>query len=102
MITTTTASIEGRRILSYLGVVAGEAVVNTNFIKDFFNRALGERTDTPEAKLNAARETALRLLQERAAALGADAVVDLRLRYTAATELMLIASATGTAVKLEG
>ncbi len=36
MMLTTTPTIEGRRIKEYLGVVAGEAILGTNFFKDFF------------------------------------------------------------------
>ena len=36
MILTTTPNVEGHQIKDYLGVVAGEAILGTNFFKDFF------------------------------------------------------------------
>ena len=36
MIVTTTPSIEGKRITRYCGVVAGEAILGANVVKDFF------------------------------------------------------------------
>ena len=35
MILTTTHDVEGHQIKAYLGVVAGEAILGTNFFKDF-------------------------------------------------------------------
>ena len=40
MILTTTPNIEGHRITEYLGVVTGEAVLGTNFFRDFFAKVL--------------------------------------------------------------
>ena len=36
MIITTTPNIEGRKIVEYLGVVAGEAIIGANIIRDIF------------------------------------------------------------------
>ncbi|MEG2048821.1 MAG: heavy metal-binding domain-containing protein, partial [Comamonas sp.] len=36
MIVTTTPNIEGKRIIRYCGVVAGEAILGANVFKDFF------------------------------------------------------------------
>jgi uncharacterized protein YbjQ (UPF0145 family) len=36
MILTTTPNIEGHRITEYLGIVTGEAILGTNFFRDFF------------------------------------------------------------------
>lgn len=106
MIVSTTHTLEGRRITGHLGVVGGEAAVNTNFIRDFFStvtRMMGEKGsgETPETKLAQAREAALRAMEERALAMGADAVIDVKIQFTPGSEFMLIVSATGTAVKLE-
>ena len=35
MITTTTPTIEGKRIVEYKGIVFGEVIAGVNFIKDF-------------------------------------------------------------------
>ncbi|MBA2633962.1 MAG: heavy metal-binding domain-containing protein [Chloroflexi bacterium] len=36
MIQTTTPSVEGRTITEYLGVVAGEAILGANIVRDLF------------------------------------------------------------------
>ena len=36
MLVTTTPTIEGKRIVSYLGLVSGEAILGANVFKDFF------------------------------------------------------------------
>nr|ELY5256721.1 heavy metal-binding domain-containing protein [Vibrio cholerae] len=36
MIVTTTPNIEGKRIVRYCGVIAGEAILGANIFKDIF------------------------------------------------------------------
>jgi len=36
MLVTTTNTIEGRRIVEYRGIVAGEAIMGANVFRDFF------------------------------------------------------------------
>lgn len=36
MIVTTTQTVEGKRIVSYKGVIAGEAILGANVFKDMF------------------------------------------------------------------
>ena len=36
MLLSTTAVIEGRPVMEYLGVVTGETIIGANFVKDFF------------------------------------------------------------------
>ena len=104
MITTTTPSIEGRRIAAYHGVVVGEAIMGANVVRDFFagiTDIVGGRSGAYEQKLADAREVAFRELQERAARLGADAVVGVDLDYEVVGESMLMVSVSGTAVSTE-
>ena len=59
---TTTGSIEGRQITSYLGVVAGEAILGVNIFKDItagFRNIVGGRSGKYEEELRKARATAL-------------------------------------------
>ena len=59
---TTTPSLEGRRIVRYLGVVAGEAIMGANVFKDLFagvRDIVGGRSGTYERELQRAREIAL-------------------------------------------
>ena len=103
---TTTPSIEGRRIVRYLGVVAGEAIMGANVFKDLFagvRDIVGGRSGTYERELQRAREIALEELEARARALGANAVVGVDLDYEVLGQgnSMLMVSASGTAVVVE-
>ena len=101
MIVTTTPNIEGRRITQYHGIVVGEAIMGANVVRDFFASVtdiVGGRSGAYESKLQDAREVALREMQERAARLGANAVVGVDLDYEVLGQSMLMVSASGTAV----
>lgn len=104
MIITTTNTIEGRKIVDYRGIVVGEAIMGANIVRDFFAQitdVVGGRSESYESKLREAREVALSELQERAAELGADAVVGVDLDYEVVGDSMLMVSASGTAVVLD-
>jgi uncharacterized protein YbjQ (UPF0145 family) len=103
---TTTPNIEGKRIIRYCGVVAGEAILGANVFKDFFagiSDIVGGRSETYERELQRAREIAIRELEQRAHAAGANAVVGVDLDYEVIgpSGSMLMVSASGTAVVLE-
>lgn len=103
---TTTPSLEGRRIVRYLGVVAGEAIMGANVFKDLFagvRDIVGGRSGTYERELQRARDIALDELEQRARALGANAVVGVDLDYEVLGQgnSMLMVSASGTAVVAE-
>ncbi len=105
MITTTTPSVEGRKISTYLGIVTGEAILGANIFKDLFagiRDIVGGRSAAWEGELKRAREIAISEMAEQARALGADAVVGVDLDYESmgAQGGMMMVSATGTAVKL--
>ncbi len=105
MIITTTPTVEGRTITEYKGIVTGEAILGANILKDLFagiRDIVGGRSAAYERELTNARETALREMEERAAALGANAVVGVDLDYEVLGQggSMLMVSASGTAVTL--
>lgn len=105
MIVTTTPSVEGRQIAEYLGIVTGEAILGANIFKDVFasiRDIVGGRSAAYERELNNAREIALKEMADRAASLGANAVVGVDLDYEVLGQAqgMLMVSASGTAVKL--
>ena len=78
MIVTTTPGVEGHPIQEYKGVVFGEVIAGVNFVKDVmagFSNFFGGRSGTYEEELIQAREAALEEMKQRAAALGANAVV---------------------------
>jgi uncharacterized protein YbjQ (UPF0145 family) len=102
MIVTTTPSVEGYQIAEYMGIVAGEAIMGANIVRDLFASVtdiIGGRSGAYETKLAEARETALREMQDRARALGATAVVGVDLDYEVIGQMLMV-SASGTAVRL--
>lgn len=101
MIITTTPNIEGYQIAEYKGIVVGEAIMGANVVRDLFasiTDIVGGRSGAYESKLQDARETALHELEQRARALGANAVVGVDLDYEVLGQSMLMVSASGTAV----
>lgn len=105
MILTTTPSVEGRSIEEYQGIVFGEVISGVDVIKDFaagLSNFFGGRSATYEEELMTAREQALQELEQRAARLGADAVVGIDIDYEVlgANNGMLMVTASGTAVTL--
>jgi uncharacterized protein YbjQ (UPF0145 family) len=102
-IVSTTHHIEGRPVQKYLGVVAGEVIVGANLFRDIFasiRDIVGGRAGSYEEVLSRAREEALGEMRQRAAQLGANAVIGVDLDYQAigSKGSMLMVSATGTAV----
>ena len=103
MILTTTPSVEGHTITRYHGIVFGEVISGVNFVKDFtagLSNFFGGRSNTYEAEL---MNEALSELEQRAASLGADAVVGIDVDYEVlgANNGMLMVTASGTAVSLD-
>ena len=103
MLLTTTNTIEGKTIQSYLGLVSGETIIGANIFKDFFasiTDIVGGRSGAYEKVLKEAKDTALAELQEKAYQLGANAIIGIDLDYeTLGNGSMLMVVATGTAVK---
>jgi uncharacterized protein YbjQ (UPF0145 family) len=103
MILTTTPSIEGYPIKNYLGVVTGETIIGANIIKDFFagiRDIVGGRSAAYEDVLREAKDTALAEMQQRAALMGANAIVGIDLDYETVGQgnSMLMVTSSGTAV----
>ena len=106
MIVTTTPSIEGREIINYCGIVFGEVISGVDVVKDFvagLSNFFGGRSSTYEEELMMARETALKEMEQRAAAMGANAVVGVDIDYEVlgADNGMLMVTASGTAVVIK-
>lgn len=106
MIVTTTPNIEGRRVIKYCGVVAGEAVLGANLFKDMFagiRDLVGGRSGTYERELQRARDIAFEELQAHAVAAGGNAVVGVDIDYEVLGKEngMLMVSVSGTAVVVE-
>lgn len=106
MIITTTPSIEGKQIVEYRGVVFGEVISGINFMKDIaagLSNIFGGRSGTYEEELIQARENAMNEMEQRAARLGANAVVGVDIDYEVlgSDNGMLMVTASGTAVRYE-
>lgn len=105
MLITTTNTIEGKQITEYYGMVTGEAIIGANIFKDFFaaiTDVVGGRSGAYEKALKDAKDIAMREMEERAVALGANAIITVDLDYETVGKDsgMLMVSASGTAVKL--
>lgn len=105
IVVTTTPSIEGRRILSYHGLVSGQAILGANLFRDLFasiRDIVGGRAGSYENVLRDARETAIGEMVGEAERLGAHAVIGVDLDYETVGQngSMLMVTATGTAVTL--
>ena len=102
MIVTTTNNVEGYQIADYKGIVTGEAIMGANIVRDLFasiTDIIGGRSGAYDSKLADARETALAEMQEKARALGANAVVGVDIDYEVIGQMLMVA-ASGTAVRL--
>jgi uncharacterized protein YbjQ (UPF0145 family) len=105
MLTVTTPTVSGSRIVRHLGIVSGEAILGANIFRDFFagiRDIVGGRSAAYEQELRKAKTIALQEMQQQAAELGAHAVVGVDLDYETIQVGggMLMVSASGTAVTL--
>jgi uncharacterized protein YbjQ (UPF0145 family) len=104
MIVTTTTVLEGQQVSQYLGIVTGEAIMGANVFRDFFagiRDVVGGRSGAYEKELTRARDIALAEMEERAARLGANAVLGVDIDYetiSTGNGTMLMVSTSGTAV----
>jgi uncharacterized protein YbjQ (UPF0145 family) len=106
MLVTTTNSVEGKRIVEYKGLVAGEAIMGANIFRDLFasvRDVVGGRSSSYEKVMGDARKTAIAEMCDQARELGANAVIGVDIDYETlgSNGSMLMVSAAGTAVKIE-
>lgn len=105
MIVTTTPSVEGYRISGYYGIVFGEVITGINFLRDIgagLRNIFGGRSEGYEEELLVARTQAVEEMQQRAAAMGAHAIVGVDIDYEVLGQGdMLMVTASGTAVTVE-
>lgn len=108
ILVTTTTSLEGKRIVRYLGIVSGEAILGANIFKDFFagiRDIIGGRSGAYEQELRKAKAIAMDEMVVQARELGANAVIAVDLDYESIGGNggnMLMVTAAGTAVVFEG
>jgi uncharacterized protein YbjQ (UPF0145 family) len=106
MILSTTPSLENKKIISYLGIVTGEAIIGANLFRDIFagiRDIVGGRSGTYEEVLREAKDNALAEIADNARRLGANAIVGIDLDYETVGNngSMLMVTASGTAVVTE-
>jgi len=106
MLVTTTNTLDGRRVVRYLGIVTGEAIMGANIVRDVFaavRDVVGGRSAAYEQELRKAKDIALAEMGEQAQALGANAIIGVDLDYETlgSNGSMLMVSASGTAVVVE-
>lgn len=106
MLLTTTPSVEGKKIVTYYGIVSGETIIGANVIRDFMaglRDFFGGRSGTYEEVLRKAKNTALEEMANEAERMGANAVVGIDLDYetVGSSSSMLMVTCSGTAVRIE-
>lgn len=99
---TTTDDLSGKHI-EYIGIVTGEAIMGTNFVKDWMagiTDAVGGRSKTYEKSIRKGKDIALKEMADEAAAIGANAVIAVDLDYEVMGKEngMMMIVASGTAV----
>ena len=104
MIITTTNNVPGMEIVEYKGLATGEVVAGINFINDIgagLRNFFGGRSQGYEDEIIQARAEALKELEARAEAMGANAVIGVRIDFDPLGgdgNNMLLVTVTGTAV----
>ncbi|GAB4528955.1 MAG: heavy metal-binding domain-containing protein [Pleurocapsa sp.] len=108
MLVTTTDTIQNQIIEEYLGIVTAEVVYGTNVLRDFLagiRDAIGGRTGSYERIFEKGQQDAIAELVQRAQKLGADAVIGIEVDTGTINVdekgVLLLITATGTAVKLQ-
>ncbi|MPR32625.1 heavy metal-binding domain-containing protein [Salmonirosea aquatica] len=106
MLVITTSSVEGKKIIKYIGIVNGEAIIGANAVKDFFagvRDVVGGRAGSYEQSLREAKSIAIREMMDQAQRLGANTIIGVDLDYQAigSNGSMIMVSANGTAVIVE-
>ena len=105
MLLSTTPGIEGHQAEAYHGVVVGEAILGANIFRDMFagiRDIVGGRSGAYEKELAKARRIAFEEMEQRAAELGANAVIGIDIDYEVIGKdgSMMMVSVSGTAVSL--
>lgn len=106
MLITTTNTVEGKKIIKYIGLVTGETIIGANLFRDLFagiSDIVGGRSGSYEQVLKEAKNTAIQEMQQYAASMGANAVIGVDLDYETVGSggSMLMVTACGTAIVLE-
>ena len=103
MVITTTNEIQDKKVMEYKGIVFGEVISGINMFKDMgasLRNIFGGRSKGYEDELLTARENALEEMKTRAANLGANVIIGVKMDYEVlgADNGMLMVTCSGTAV----
>ena len=103
MVITTTNEIQDKKVVEYKGIVFGEVISGVNMFKDLganLRNIFGGRSKGYEDELLTARTNALEEMKTRAAALGANAIIGVKMDYEVlgSDNGMLMVTCSGTAV----
>ena len=103
MLLSTTPTFQNRPIKRYLGVVTGETIIGANAVKDFkagLRDFFGGRAVDYEKVLVEGKDASMQEMTERAARLGANAIVGIDIDYETigSHNSMLMVACSGTAV----
>ncbi len=106
MLKTTTSVVDGKPIGAYLDIVVGEAILGANIFKDVFGAIrdiVGGRSAAYEQEMAKARDIAIKEMEAKAKALGADGIVGIDIDYEVVGSggSMMMVSVSGTAVKFK-
>ena len=101
---TTTGTLDGCRIDSYLGIVSAQVVLGINLFRDIMANvkdAFGGRSGTMERALAEARDLVIQDLKEKSFKLGAEAIVGFSMDFESLGQAngMAMLVGTGTAIK---
>lgn len=103
MIITTTATVENRSIEDYIGLVAGESIMEEKVAKEIIMGIASAPSDTTAGyknQMTQARLSAIAEMTAKAEKMGANAVVAINFDYIVIHDDMLMIATSGTAVKL--
>tara|TARA_B100001057_G_C22024494_1_gene634849 strand:+ start:156 stop:467 length:312 start_codon:yes stop_codon:yes gene_type:complete len=101
MIAMTTVMIKSDNARRYKALLAGEARMGVNFIRDLFasiTDAIGGRSGINVRRLAAARKTGMSEFEEKITALDADAIFSVNFDYEIVGRSMLLNSISGKEV----
>ena len=101
MVYSTTPTLEGKTVSSYLGVVTGEAILGANVFKDFIvgiRDIVGGRSAEYEEELQKARIIAFEEMDAQAKDLGANGI---DIGYETIGGSILMVSVSGTEVVVD-
>ncbi|PKO03081.1 MAG: hypothetical protein CVU43_04680 [Chloroflexi bacterium HGW-Chloroflexi-5] len=104
VLVTTTNTVEGKKIINYLGIESSEVVIGTGLWSELttdFQDFFGSRSTEFEKKLASAKITTIRKIKLKAFQNGANAVVAMDLDYTEFSNNRIGVIASGTLVEIE-